>query len=70
MIYFLPPHTILEVGKNHDLGNKKWVTPNIQVHLAVCFRFPRLTAMSEVWTALLPNEGEILISNIREGIRC
>ena len=24
MVYFFPPHTILGVGKNHDL--KKWVT--------------------------------------------
>ena len=26
MVSFFPPHTILGVGKNHDLENKKWVT--------------------------------------------
>ena len=26
IVYFPPPHTILGVGKNHDLENKKWVT--------------------------------------------
>ena len=26
IVYFSPPHTILGVGKNHDLENKKWVT--------------------------------------------
>ena len=26
MFYFFPPYTILGVGKNHDLKNKKWVT--------------------------------------------